>query len=268
MVRLEPALREATMADEKSGDGARKVRSPWENLSPPQFRATEPLRLPEEVEPPWELDKESRAAEVKEPARGWSWRRILGTGFLGAAAFGGGFAAGGGSPTAIVQIMPTPAESAVNAIAHGLASASKLASPEVMEKAEAAFRSALAATWSECESLIKGIGEDQIKDLVKTGVSALVLKYVLDPFLARLKAAPFNPIVFDATRLLEKIAGRLRDDPKAKLDERNVASWTEVTPDQAQLLLRALKLHEVDGHWLLETNRPALDLALSVAARG
>jgi hypothetical protein len=167
-----------------------------------------------------------------------------------------------------VQFIPTPTESAVNEIAHGLASASKLASPEVKEKAEAVLRSALATTWSECEHLAEGIGEDEIKDLVKLGVAAVVLKYVLDPLLARLKAAPFNPIVFDATRLLEKIADRLRDDPKAKLDERTVVSWTEVTPEQAQLLLRALKLHEVDGRWLLETNRPALDFALSVAGRG
>jgi hypothetical protein len=252
------------MADDKSGEGKRKVRSPFEHLSPLQFRGAKPLRLPEEVKPPWELDKEARAAEIREPERGWSWRRILGTGFLGAAAFGGGFAAGGGSPAAIVQIMPTPAESAVNAIAHGLASASKLASPEAQEKAEAIFRSSLTAAWNECESLAKGIGEDEIKDLVKLGASAVILRYALDPLLARLKAAPFNPIVFDATRLLETIAGRLRDDPKAKLDERNVASWTEVTPDQARLLLQALKLHEVDGHWLLETNNRALDLALSL----
>jgi hypothetical protein len=255
------------MADEKSGDGPRRVCSPFETLSPPQFRGAEPLRPSDEVKPPWELDKEARAAEVREPASGWSWRRILGTGFLGAAAFGGGFAAGGGSPAAIVQIMPTPAESAVTAIAHALASASRLASLETKEKAEAVFRSAISAAWNECESLAKGIGEDEIKDLVKLGASALILRYALDPLLARLKGAPFNPIVFDATRLLGTIADRLRDDPKAKLDERNVSNWTEVTPDQARLLLQALKLHEVDGHWLLQTNRPALDLALSVAAR-
>lgn len=255
------------MADEKPGEGKRKVRSPFERLSPLQFRGAAPLGPTGEVKPPWELDKEARAAEVREPERGWSWRRLLGTGFLGAAAFGGGFAAAGGSPSAIVQIMPTPAETAANAIAHALASASTVDSTEVKEKAEAVFRSALSATFSECESLAKGIGEDELKDLVKLGASAVVLKYALDPLLARLKAAPANPVVADATRLLETIADRLRDDPKAKLDERNVASWTEVTPDQARLLLQALKLHEVDGRWLLETNNRALDLALSLDHR-
>jgi hypothetical protein len=33
-------------------------------------------------------------------------------------------------------------------------------------------------------------------------------------------------------------------------------------------LLRALKLHQVDGRWLLETDRMALNLALSVTRKG
>jgi hypothetical protein len=256
------------MADEKSGDGTPKPSDRLKNLSPLQFRATEPLRpLAEPLEAPWERrDRERRAAEVKEPAPGWSWRKVLGMGVLGGAAFAGGFAAS--HPMAHVQIMPSAADSVVHAIANGLASTSKLASPEMKSEAESVFRSALSETWSECESLAKDMSQDALKSVVEMGASVAVLDIVLKPLLRRLKTAPFNPIVLEATGALQKIADKLGDEPGAKLDERNVVSWAEVTPEQAQLLLRALKLHEVDGRWLLETDRMALNLALSVTRRG
>ncbi len=94
-----------------------------------------------------------------------------------------------------------------------------------------------------------------------------MLDLVLKPLLRRLKATPSNPIVAHATDALQKIADKLGDEPGAELDEKNVVSWTEVTPEQAQLLLRALKLHQVDGRWLLETDRMGLNLALSVARK-
>jgi hypothetical protein len=255
------------MADEKPGDPAAKRLDRLKHLSPLPFRAMPPS---DPLEAPWDSkeEKDRRAAEVKEPAPGWSWRKVLGIGVLGGAAFGGGFAAGGGALVQQVQVMPSTADSVVHAIAHGLASTSKLASPEMKEKAKSVFRSALSATWSECESLAKDMGEDALKDVVELGTSAAVLNYVLKPLLRRLKAAPFNPIVAEATGALQKIADKLGGEPRAKLDERTVSAWAEVTPEQAQLLLRALKLHEVDGRWLLETNRPALDLALSVDRRG
>jgi hypothetical protein len=109
---------------------------------------------------------------------------------------------------------------------------------------------------------------DTLKSVVEMGASAAVLNYVLTPLVRRLRGAPANPVVAEATHALEKIAGKLGDEPDAKLDERNVVSWAEVTPEQAQLLLRALKLHQVDGRWLLETDRMALNLALSVTRKG
>jgi hypothetical protein len=203
-----------------------------------------------------------RAAAAREPSRGASWRGVLGAGLMGAAAFAGGVGAGG-APVVQVQMMTTAADSVVNAIAEGLASASKLVSPEVRAEAEAAFHSALSPTFSECESFAKDLGQEALKAAVEMGASAVVLKYVLTPLLQRLNAAPPNPIVAGATGALQKIADKLGDEPETKLDERTVAGWAKVTPDQARLLPQALKLREVDGRWLIETNRPALDLALS-----
>jgi hypothetical protein len=250
------------MADEKSGDGTPKPSDRLKNLSPLQFRRTEPLRP---LVDPVEQDRDRRAAEVKESAPGWSWRKILGVGLLG----GGVVASGVAGPIIQhVQIMPSAADSMINAIASGLASASNLAPPEMRAQAESVFRSALSATWSECESLAKDISHDALKEVVETGASVAVLDLVLKPLLRRLKAAPSNPIVADASSALQKIADKLGDEPAAKLDERNVATWAEVTPEQARLFLQALKLHEVDGHWLLETNQLALNAALSVARKG
>jgi hypothetical protein len=115
-------------------------------------------------------------------------------------------------------------------------------------------------------------GFSPLKSVVEMGVSALVLQIVLNPLRHRLKAAPANPVVAEATRLTEnRQQARGRAPCKArhpKLDIQSVSRWAEVTPEQALLLLRALKLHEVDGRWLLETNRAALDLALSVTRKG
>jgi hypothetical protein len=256
------------MADDKSGDDAKRPDS-LKRASGTQFRATEPLPPPSfEVEDPSELGKARRGAEAKEPAPGWSWRGILGTGAMGAAAFAGGFAAGGAPSMAHVQIMPTAAESVVNAIANGLASTSHLAPPEMKAEAESLFRQALSATWNECESLVKDISQDEIKELVKMGVGSFVLQHVARPLLRRLRAAPFNAIVFNVTEILQKLTDKLGGEPEAKLDEGAVVNCTEVTPEQAQLVLRALKLHQVDGRWLLETNHPALNVALSVERHG
>ena len=159
-------------------------------------------------------------------------------------------------------------DSVVNAIANGWASTSQLGSPEVKAEAESLLRTALSKTWSECESLAKDLSQDALKSVVEMGASAAVLNYVLTPLLRRLKGAPANPVVAEASSALQKIADKLADEPSAKLDERNVAAWAEVTPEQAQLLLRALKLHQVDGRWLLETDRMALNLALSVTRNG
>jgi hypothetical protein len=164
--------------------------------------------------------------------------------------------------------MPSAADSVINGIASGWASMSQLGSPEVKAEAESLLRTALSQTWSECESLAKDISQDALKEVVEMGASALVLEAVLNPLLHRLKAAPANPVVTEATEALQKIADKLGDEPGVKLDERNVAAWAEVTPEQAQLLLRALKLHHVDGRWLLETDRMALNLALSVTHKG
>jgi hypothetical protein len=86
-------------------------------------------------------------------------------GVLGGAAFAGGFAAG--HPMAQVQIMPSAKDSVVNTIANGLASASKLAPPEMRAQAESVFRSALSATWGECESLAKDMSQDALKSVVE-----------------------------------------------------------------------------------------------------
>jgi hypothetical protein len=256
------------MADEKPSGEAPQPSDRLKNLSPLQFRRTEPLRLPADpIESPWKRDRERRAAEVKEPAPGGSWRKVLGIGALGGAAVAGGLAAGG-PLIQHVQIMPSAMDSVVNAIASGWASTSQLGSPEVKAKAESLLRTALSQTWSECESLAKDMSQDALKEVVEMAASAAVLNIVLKPLLRRLKDAPANPIVAEATSALQKIADKLGDEPGAKLDERNVVDWTEVTPEQAQLLLRALKLHQVDGHWLLETDRMALNLALSVARNG
>ena len=72
--------------------------------------------------------------------------------------------------------MPSAMDSVVNTIANGLASASKLATPEVKAKAESLFRSALSATWGECESLAKDMGQDALKSVVEMGASVAVLK--------------------------------------------------------------------------------------------
>jgi hypothetical protein len=256
------------MADEKSGKGMPKPSDRLKNLSPLKFRVTEQAQPPSDpVEAPWELDRDRRAAEVKEPASGWSWRKVLGIGALGGAAVAGGFAAGG-PLIQHVQIMPSAMDSVVNAIANGWASTSQLGSPEVKAEAESLLRTALSKTWSECESLAKDLSQDALKSVVEMGASAAVLNYVLTPLLRRLKGAPANPVVAEASSALQKIADKLADEPSAKLDERNVAAWAEVTPEQAQLLLRALKLHQVDGRWLLETDRMALNLALSVTRNG
>ena len=251
------------MADEKPGDKA-KPSDRLKRASPLQFRTTKSAAEQGPV-PPEAGEADLRAAAAREAPRGPSWRGILGTGLMGATAFACGVGVGaGGAPVVHVQMMTSAADSVVNAIAEGLASASKLASPEVRTKAELVFRSALSATFSECESLAKDLGEEALKAAVEMGASAVVLKYALTPLLQRLKAAPANPVVAGAAGALQKIADKLGDEPKAKLDERTVASWAEVTPEEARLLLRALKLHEVDGRWLIETNRPSLDLALSV----
>jgi hypothetical protein len=256
------------MADEKPSGEAPKPSDRLKNLSSLQFRATQPLRpSTDPLEAPWERDKERRAAEIKEPAPGWSWRKVLGFGALGSAAVAGGFAAGG-PLMQHVQIMPSAADSVINGIASGWASMSQLGSPEVKAEAESLLRTALSQTWSECESLAKDISQDALKEVVEMGASALVLEAVLNPLLHRLKAAPANPVVTEATEALQKIADKLGDELGVKLDERNVAAWAEVTPEQAQLLLRALKLHHVDGRWLLETDRMALNLALSVTHKG
>jgi hypothetical protein len=59
----------------------------------------------------------------------------------------------------------------------------------MMEKAESVFRSALSATWSECESFARDLTQDALKDVVKLGASARVLKAVLKSMLGRLKAS-------------------------------------------------------------------------------
>jgi hypothetical protein len=242
------------MTDEKSRDGAPKPPSPLANLSPLPSRV-KPTRPPADpVEAPWELDRDRRAAEVQEPAPGLSLRKALGVG-LGGTVIAGGIVAGGVALEQHVQMMQSATDSAINAIANGLASTSKVVSPEVRAEAESLLRTALSATWSECETLVKDMSEDVLKAIVETGVSAVVFKYVLNPLLGRLKGAPANPIVAEATSALQKIADKLADEPHAKLDERNVVAWTELTPEQAQLLLRALKLQErKDGRWLLETD--------------
>jgi hypothetical protein len=254
------------MADEKSGDGAGR---PSDRLRRGgiEFRATEPKPRPADIEEELRDLAKMRRAEVKEPTPG-SWRKVLGMGALGGAAFAGGVAAGAGHPMAHVQMMPSAMDSVVNSIANGLASASKLAPPEMKAQAESVFRSALSETWGECESLAKDMRQDALKEVVEMGASVAVLNIVLKPLLRRLKAAPFNPIVAEATGALQRIADKLGDEPGAKLGERNVEAWAEVTPEQAQLLLRALKLHQVDGRWLLETDRMALNVALSVARKG
>jgi hypothetical protein len=255
------------MADEKSGGRTPKPSDRLKNLSPLQFRATQPLRpSTDPLEAPWEQDRDRRAAEIKEPAPGWSWRKVLGFGALGGAAVAGGFAAGG-PLIQHMQIMPSTADSVINAIASGWASTSQLESPEVKAEAESLLRTALSKAWSECESLAKDMSQDALKEVVEMGASVAVLNIVLKPLLRRLKDAPANPIVAEATSALQKIADKLGDEPGAKLDEQNVVSWTEVTPEQAELLLRALKLHQVDGRWLLETDRMALNLALSVTSK-
>jgi len=128
------------MADEKSGGGTPKPSDRLKNLSPLQFRATQPLRpSTDPLEAPWEQDRDRRAAEIKEPAPGWSWRKVLGFGALGSAAVAGGFAAGG-PLIQHVQIMPSAADSVVNAIANGWASTSQLGSPEAKAEAESMLR--------------------------------------------------------------------------------------------------------------------------------
>jgi hypothetical protein len=136
----------------------------------------------------------------------------------------------------------------------------------VKAEAESLLRTALSKTWSECKSLAKDMSKDALKSVVEMGASALVLQIVLNPLLHRLKAAPTPSS--PRRRALQKIANKLEDEPHAKLDIQSVSRWAEVTPEQALLLLRALKLYEVDGRWLLETNRAALDLALSVTRKG
>jgi hypothetical protein len=75
------------MTDEKLGDGTPKPPDWLKNLSPLKFRATQPLRpSTDPLEAPWEQDRDRHAAEVKEPAPGWSWRKVLGIGALEGAA--------------------------------------------------------------------------------------------------------------------------------------------------------------------------------------
>ncbi len=128
------------MADEKSGDGTPKPSDRLKNLSPLQFRRTEPIRPFVDSA---EQDRDRRAAEVKESAPGCLWRKILGVGLLGGGVVAGGFA---GPIIEHPQIMPSAADSMINAIASGLASASKIAPPEMRAQAESVFRSALSAT--------------------------------------------------------------------------------------------------------------------------
>ena len=109
--------------------------------------------------------------------------------------------------------MPSAVDNVVNAIANGLASTSKVVSLEMKAEAESPLRrSALSATWSECESLAKDMSQEALKSVVETGVSAVVLKYVLNPLLRRLKGAPSNTIVAEATSALQKIADKLGDE--------------------------------------------------------
>jgi hypothetical protein len=58
------------MADEQSGDGPSKPPDRLKNLSPLQFRVTEPLRLPgDPIASEWEQDKERRAGGQRAGAR-------------------------------------------------------------------------------------------------------------------------------------------------------------------------------------------------------
>ena len=178
------------MADEKSGKGTPKPSDRLKNLSPLQFGRTEALRPPSDpVEAPWELDRDRRVAEVKEPALGWSWRKALGIGALGGAAVAGGFAAGG-PLIQHVQIMPSAMDSVVNAIANGWASTSQLGSPEVKAEAESLLRTALSKTWSECESLAKDLSQDALKSVVEMGASAAVPVVMVMSVSSRVPAPP------------------------------------------------------------------------------
>jgi hypothetical protein len=138
------------------------------------------------------------------------------------------------------------------------------AMPEQKAQAEGVLRETLNSVWDEFESVMKDISHDAAKELAKTGLSLFVLNYMIAPLLRRLRPHRNNPILAETARRLQTIADKLEADHHAQLDERNVAIWTGVSPPEAQLLLRAIKLRHVVDHWELDTQSPGLSFIQNI----
>ena len=148
--------------------GRPKPSDRLKNLSPLQSRAHSSPRvaLADEVEAQQKLE-EGASARLKSKSR----RRGCPGGRLWEWASSGARPSRAASPpvypVAQVQIMPSAMDSVVNTIASGLASASKLAPPEMKAQAESVFRSALSATWGEC--LAKDISQERAEKRGRNG---------------------------------------------------------------------------------------------------
>jgi hypothetical protein len=153
------------------------------------------------------------------------------------------------------NVNPAQSDSNVDAIANGLASAVHDATPQEKDEAEGIVRVAINAVWSEFESVMKDVGHDALKELAKAGLAALVLNSVLRPLLRLLGRHPDNRIASEIEKRLEAIEKKLEAEPHAQINEQNVAVWINVSPAQAELYLRAMKLQKIDDRWSLDTSR-------------
>jgi hypothetical protein len=101
------------------------------------------------------------------------------------------------------DVNPVQSDPNVDAIASGLASATHDATPQEKEEAEGILRIALHEVWSEFESVMKDIGHDALKELVKTGLSMLVITGVLRPLRRILRRHLDNPTASETEKRLE-----------------------------------------------------------------
>lgn len=258
--------REKSDNELSNGEHPREIRSPFEP-TPLRFSG----RPSKDNVPGSVLDKTPTPERGSPPVIPHMARRLFSKfatalGLVGLV--GGGVAATVLSTTEIEVDVPIPQGSDlfpevfnVDPIANGLVSTVHGGTPIERAQASSALRAAIKAVWIEFENVMKEIAHDGLKDLVKVGLEAIAISYLILPLRRRLRQHTDNPVVSEIDSRLQVLEDKLKTDPHAQLNDRNVAVWINISRPEAELLLRAIKLVPIDDRWHLDTNRSELRLA-------